>query len=113
MAWAVDIDPRAIKELAGLSKTMQSQIVDYLYGVASSGDPTSREKRLTGPLSMYWRYRFRDSLIPVDQSRSGVVRTQTLLPLEVDVPPDQRLEHPPLGFDGGFLRDEKEWRLDP
>ena len=60
MAWIVKYDSRATKELAGLDKAVARRIVDYLKDVANSGDPTSRGKRLTGPMVMYWCYRIGD-----------------------------------------------------
>ncbi len=61
MAWQVEFDPRAEKELASLDKQAQREITRYLRErVATENDPRSFGKALRGGLQGLWRYRVGD-----------------------------------------------------
>ena len=57
MAWRAELSPRALKQLSKLDKPIARRIIDYLLETASSEDPRSRGKGLTGNLAGFWRYR--------------------------------------------------------
>ena len=57
MAWRAELSPRALKQLSKLDKPTARRIIDYLRETASSEDPRSRGKGLTGNLAGFWRYR--------------------------------------------------------
>jgi mRNA interferase RelE/StbE len=58
LAWTIDFDPAAEKDLARLDKPIQRKIRDYLVTrVALASDPEAFGKPLTGTLSGYRRYR--------------------------------------------------------
>ncbi|MDD5240785.1 MAG: type II toxin-antitoxin system RelE/ParE family toxin [Sulfuricella sp.] len=62
MAWQIEFDPRALDELKGLDKPVQSRIVKVLRErIASLADPRSLGQALRGDeLGGYWKYRIGD-----------------------------------------------------
>ena len=61
MAWKIDFDPAALKELAKLDKPVERRIVKFLRErVAKLGDPRQIGARLQGILSGLWKYRVGD-----------------------------------------------------
>lgn len=61
MAWKIEFDSKAVKDLEKLNKTAQKQIVDYLKNrIAKLVDPRSSGKPLKGRLRGIWRYRIED-----------------------------------------------------
>ena len=61
MAWRVEFDIRAEKELAALDKQIQREIVRYLRErIATEEDPRRFGKALRGGLQGLWRYRTGD-----------------------------------------------------
>ena len=73
MAWRVEYDPRALKELAKLAKPERERIVDYMAGVGRLENPTSRGKGLTGNLAGLWRYRVGDWRVICDLMNDQLV----------------------------------------
>ncbi len=77
MAWAVEFDPDAIKDLKKLDRQVQERIVAFLKGrVAPLEDPRSIGEALAGAkLGQYWKYRVGDWRMICDiQGRRIVVR---------------------------------------
>ncbi|MHB1124885.1 MAG: type II toxin-antitoxin system RelE family toxin [Ramlibacter sp.] len=77
MAWAVEFDPDAIKDLKRLDRQAQERIVAFLKGrVAPLENPRSIGEALAGDkLGQYWKYRVGDWRIICDiQDRRIVVR---------------------------------------
>ncbi|MBN8828879.1 MAG: type II toxin-antitoxin system RelE/ParE family toxin [Sphingobacteriia bacterium] len=58
MAWKIEFDYRALKELKKFSKNDQREIIDYLNNkVSPLEDATSLGKPLVGNKAGLWRYR--------------------------------------------------------
>ena len=58
MAWTVDYAETARKQLRKLDKQVARHVLDFLdERVATSEEPRSMGKALTGPLGSFWRYR--------------------------------------------------------
>lgn len=61
MAWLVEFDPRAEKELAALDTHAQREVIRYLRErIATENDPRRFGKALRGGLQGLWRYRVGD-----------------------------------------------------
>lgn len=61
MAWTIEFDERAQRDLARLDKAIQRDIGRYLSTrIAPAEDPRSFGHALTHDLSGLWRYRVRD-----------------------------------------------------
>ncbi len=61
MAWTVEYDPRVEKDLRGLDRGIQQEILDYLETrIASADDPRLFGKPLRHSKRGLWRYRVRD-----------------------------------------------------
>ncbi|MBC5782491.1 type II toxin-antitoxin system RelE/ParE family toxin [Ramlibacter sp. USB13] len=77
MAWAVEFDPEAVKDLKKLDKQVQVRIVSFLRErVAPLDNPRSIGEALAGAkLGNYWKYRVGDWRIICDiQDRRIIVR---------------------------------------
>lgn len=57
MAWTIEWDKRAAKELKKLGKPVQREILDYMRMVVRKGDPRVFGKPLQHSLKGLWRYR--------------------------------------------------------
>ena len=58
MAWKIDFDPAARRELEKLDKPVSDRILEFLFGrVAKLDDPRSIGERLKGQLREFWKYR--------------------------------------------------------
>lgn len=67
MAWTIEFDPGALKDLQRLDKTAQKQIVGYLETrIAFAENPQLFGKPLRGRLKNFWRYRVGDYRIICD-----------------------------------------------
>ena len=62
MAWQIEFDPAAVKELAKLDKPVARRIVQFLRArVAPLSDPRSLGEALRGDeLGSFWKYRLGD-----------------------------------------------------
>lgn len=62
LAWRIEFDPDALKELKKLDKPVRERIVGFLKTrVAKSKHPTDIGERLSGDaLGKYWKYRLGD-----------------------------------------------------
>jgi mRNA interferase RelE/StbE len=61
LAWTIEFEERAERELSRLDKSIQREIVRYLETrIANSHDPRSFGHALSHNLSGLWRYRVRD-----------------------------------------------------
>lgn len=61
MAWSVEFNDIAERQLRKLDRQWQKKILDYLEDeIASLDDPRSRGKALTGDKGGLWRYRVGD-----------------------------------------------------
>ncbi len=61
MAWTIRFDPRAVRDLKRLDKSIRRKIVRYLETrVSPADDAEDLGKGLTGPLVGLWRYRVED-----------------------------------------------------
>ena len=68
MAWTIKYAESAVRQLKKLDRSVAVKIVEYLdERVASSEDPRSVGKKLSGPrLGNYWRYRIGDVRVICD-----------------------------------------------
>jgi mRNA interferase RelE/StbE len=61
MAWTIEFDPAALKELEKLDKSVERRILRFLRErVAKLDDPRQIGARLQGTLSGFWKYRVGD-----------------------------------------------------
>ena len=60
MAYSVEYQETAVRQLRKLDRQVARRIVDYLDEVAALDDPRSRGKGLTGDRAGVWRYRVGD-----------------------------------------------------
>jgi mRNA interferase RelE/StbE len=61
MAWTIDFDPAALKELEKLDKPVERRILKFLRErVSKLDDPRRIGARLQGALSGLWKYRVGD-----------------------------------------------------
>ncbi len=77
MAWAVEFDPDAVRDLKKLDKQVQRRIIDFLRErLAPMKNPRELGEALSGAaLGNYWKYRVGDWRIVCDiQDRRIVVR---------------------------------------
>jgi mRNA interferase RelE/StbE len=77
LAWIVEFDPDAVKDLKKIDKPVQRRLLDFLRErVATLDDPRQLGEALVGPrLGAYWKYRVGDWRIICDiQDQRIVVR---------------------------------------
>ncbi|MES2282546.1 MAG: type II toxin-antitoxin system RelE/ParE family toxin [Pseudomonadota bacterium] len=77
MAWAVEFDPDAVKDLKKLDKQVQARIVEFLRNrLARLDNPRELGEALSGSkLGNYWKYRIGDWRVICDlQDQRIVVR---------------------------------------
>ena len=61
MAWSIEFEPDARRELEKLDKSVSDRILKFLrQRLAVLDDPRSIGERLQGPLRQYWKYRVGD-----------------------------------------------------
>ncbi len=61
MAWTIEYDPRALKDLKKLDRRIQREILDYMEDrVAAAEDPRDLGKPLRASKFGLWRYWVRD-----------------------------------------------------
>ena len=61
MAWRIEFDPAARRELEKLDKSVSARILKFLHvRVANLDDPRKIGERLKGPLREFWKYRIGD-----------------------------------------------------
>ena len=61
MAWKIEFDPAALKELSKLDKPVEKRILKFLRErVAKLDDPRQVGARLQGAMSGLWKYRVGD-----------------------------------------------------
>jgi len=61
LAWTIEYDPRALKDLKRLDRAIQREILDYMdQRVATAKDPRDFGKPLRASRFGLWRYRVRD-----------------------------------------------------
>ena len=61
MAWTIEYDPGALKDLKKLDRAIQREILDYMEErVATAEDPRDFVKPLRASKFGLWRYRVRD-----------------------------------------------------
>lgn len=60
MAWTIEFDPAAEKQLGKLDRLTAKRITAFLHGVGERGNPRREGAPLTGKLSEYWRFRVGD-----------------------------------------------------
>ena len=61
MAWEIEFDPAAQRELDKLDSTIRCRILKFLYErVAKLDGPRQIGERLKGTLSEFWKYRIGD-----------------------------------------------------
>ncbi|MGA2413036.1 MAG: type II toxin-antitoxin system RelE/ParE family toxin [Candidatus Sulfotelmatobacter sp.] len=64
MAWSIEFDPEARRELEKLDKPVSDRILKFLRErVAPLDDPRSIGGRLHAPLRQYWKHRIGDSCL--------------------------------------------------
>jgi mRNA interferase RelE/StbE len=66
LAWKVEIDPSAARELSKIDRTWQQRILSFIEEIPELPHPRSRGRALTGTLAGYWRYRVGDYRILCD-----------------------------------------------
>ncbi len=57
MAWKIEWDKKALKQLESLEATVRKKIHDYIKKLIANNNPRSFGKGLTGDKSGWWRYR--------------------------------------------------------
>ena len=61
MAWSIEYDPGALKDLKKLDRKIQREILDYMdLRIATAEDPRHFGKPLRASKFGLWRYRVRD-----------------------------------------------------
>lgn len=61
MAWTIEFDPRAVRDLKKLDRPVQRRVLSFLRDrVASAADPRSIGEALAGPQARFWKYRLGD-----------------------------------------------------
>jgi len=61
MAWKIDFDPAALKELEKLYKPVERRILRFLHErLGKLDDPRKIGARLQGTLNRFWKYRVGD-----------------------------------------------------
>ena len=61
MAWKIEFDPPARRELEKLDKSVSDRILKFLHQrVAALDDPRKIGERLQGTLKQFWKYRVGD-----------------------------------------------------
>ncbi len=61
MAWTIEYDVAAVKDLKHIGKQEAKRIMDYMEKrIAGQDNPRSLGKSLKGPLGVFWRYRVGD-----------------------------------------------------
>ena len=81
MAWQIELDPDALKELKQLDRPIQIRLIAFLRDrLAPLDDPRSLGEALSGArLGSYWKYRVGDWRIVCDiQDQRVVVRVLRL-----------------------------------
>lgn len=74
MAWSIKYDPRALKDLKKLDRTIQMEILDYMETrIATAEDPCNFGKALRGSRFGLWRYRVRDYRVICELSKKELV----------------------------------------
>jgi mRNA interferase RelE/StbE len=74
LAWIIEYDPRVERDLRGLDKRIQEEILDYMETrIALSGDPESFGKALRYSHKGLWRHRVRDYRIICEIQRHRAV----------------------------------------
>ena len=74
MAWTIEYDPRVERDLRGLDKRIQKEILDYMDSrIAPSDDPKSFGKALRHSRKGLWRYRVRDCRIICEIQQERIV----------------------------------------
>ena len=74
MAWSIEYDPRALKDLKELDRAAQREILDYIDGlIADAADPRDFGKPLRKSKFGLWRYRVRDYRILCEIQESQLV----------------------------------------
>jgi mRNA interferase RelE/StbE len=74
LAWTIEYDPRVEKDLRGLDKSIQKEVLDYMETrIAPSDDPRSFGKALRHSLKGLWRYRVREYRIICEIQRDRLV----------------------------------------
>jgi mRNA interferase RelE/StbE len=78
LAWTIEYDPLALKEIGKLSKQTGKSIFAYMDTLTTLDDPTVRGKALTGPFAGLWRYRVGDYrvLCVIDRGRLTIVAVE-------------------------------------
>lgn len=60
MAWTIEVDAAAEKQLAKIGTAAGRRIVKGLREIAALDDPRQRGRAMVGDRKGYWRYRFGD-----------------------------------------------------
>ncbi len=61
MTWKIEIDKKALKEIAGLDKSIQKRIASFLKDkLAKIENPRAIGEALHGQLKKFWKYRVGD-----------------------------------------------------
>lgn len=67
LTWQIKFSEAAVKQLKKIDKNMAKRIIDFLRErIATTDNPHSIGKALTGPLGDFWRYRIGDHRIICD-----------------------------------------------
>jgi mRNA interferase RelE/StbE len=74
LAWTIEYDPRVERDLRGLDKRIQKEILDYMESRTASADhPKSFGKPLRHSQKGLWRHRVRDYRIICEIQQERVV----------------------------------------
>jgi mRNA interferase RelE/StbE len=74
LAWSIEYDPGALKDLKKLDRTIQQEILDYMDNrIAAASNPRDFGKPLRGSKFGLWRYRVRDYRIVCELQENRLV----------------------------------------
>lgn len=74
MAWTIEYDPGALKDLKKLNRTMQREILDYMdRRIGEANDPRDFGKPLRASKFGPWRYRVQDYRIICERQEKRLV----------------------------------------
>ncbi|HMD86900.1 MAG TPA: type II toxin-antitoxin system RelE/ParE family toxin [Terriglobia bacterium] len=74
MAWSIEYDPEALKDLRKLDRAIQREILDYMdTRVATAQDPRHFGRPLRASKFGLWRYRVRDYRIICELQQKRLV----------------------------------------
>jgi mRNA interferase RelE/StbE len=60
LAWTIELDPAAEKQLGKLDRPVAKRVTAFLHGLGEHGNPRREGAPLKGKLAGYWKFRVGD-----------------------------------------------------